>query len=245
MIYVYALTDPLDSPPSDERGLRDAPLESVVEGDVGAAFSACVSSPAVEPENLWCHEAVAEALMRVTAVLPTRFGTTMTDPQRLRAVLARNTPVIRAGLDRVRGCVEVGVRVLSEGIGRPPEADQPGRSEERAGNGAAAGGAGRAYLVRRLAEERRQRTGEHDAGAAAEAVHASLAPIARGAVRRAARGPGTFTAAYLVDRDHLDPFVAAVADLDRGRSDRQVLCTGPWPPYSFVPTLELEGSPRG
>jgi hypothetical protein len=73
-------------------------------------------------------------------------------------------------------------------------------------------------------------------------VYAPLTRQAHDAVRRPTRGPGVLTAAYLVERGHLESFVAAVRRLDEERAERQVLCTGPWPPYSFVPSLELEGS---
>ena len=41
-------------------------------------------------------------------------------------------------------------------------------------------------------------------------------------------------AAYLVDRAHVDAFVAAVRALQREHAGLSVLCTGPWPPYSFA-----------
>lgn len=247
LIYVYALTDPLDAPPPGDLGFAGAPLETLVDDDVGAVFSTCATSPAANAENLWRHEAVTEALMRGGAVLPTRFGTTLTGLPRLRAVLVRNRAAIRAGLEHVRGCVEVGVRVLVRGGGGRRATVEPGavgpESEQPRPNGASPdSGVGRAYLLGRLAEERRQRAEEHGAEVVARDVHVPLARYARDTVRRPARGAGVLAAAYLVERDRLDGFVAAVRNVDRERADRQVVCTGPWAPYSFAPMLELEGS---
>ena len=41
-------------------------------------------------------------------------------------------------------------------------------------------------------------------------------------------------AAYLVDRDGGKAFTAAVADQQRHNPELRLLCTGPWPPYSFA-----------
>ena len=44
--------------------------------------------------------------------------------------------------------------------------------------------------------------------------------------------------AYLVDRARVDEFVALAAQLGDGLDDVELVCTGPWPPYSFA-----EGAP--
>jgi hypothetical protein len=41
-------------------------------------------------------------------------------------------------------------------------------------------------------------------------------------------------AAYLVDRDAVGGFTARVDALQREHPELAVLCTGPWPPYSFA-----------
>jgi hypothetical protein len=44
--------------------------------------------------------------------------------------------------------------------------------------------------------------------------------------------------AYLVDRGRVREFVAMVEQLDDRLDDVELVCTGPWPPYSFA-----EGAP--
>jgi hypothetical protein len=41
-------------------------------------------------------------------------------------------------------------------------------------------------------------------------------------------------AAYLIDRDAQRTFADRVADLQAANPELRLLCTGPWPPYSFV-----------
>jgi hypothetical protein len=47
-------------------------------------------------------------------------------------------------------------------------------------------------------------------------------------------GPELLRAAYLVDRDAVDRFVALVRRLEESHAHLNMVCTGPWPPYSFA-----------
>jgi hypothetical protein len=65
-----------------------------------------------------------------------------------------------------------------------------------------------------------------------DAIHDRLAGLAREHARH--DGPEPLRAAYLVDRGAVDGFVAAVRELQHEHAGLSVLCTGPWPPYSFA-----------
>jgi hypothetical protein len=67
---------------------------------------------------------------------------------------------------------------------------------------------------------------------AVRAVDARLAALAREHARH--EGPELLRAAYLVDRAEVDGFVAAVRALQHEHAGLSILCTGPWPPYSFT-----------
>jgi hypothetical protein len=112
----------------------------------------------------------------------------------------------------VRGAVELGVRAGwrdGEELGRPAS--------------------GREYLAGRLAAHRRTED-------LAEAVHEPLAGLARASRRRVAAAPRTvLTASYLVDREAVPAFRARADELAGTRAELTLVCTGPWPPYSFVP----------
>jgi hypothetical protein len=65
-------------------------------------------------------------------------------------------------------------------------------------------------------------------------IHEPLAELAR----RSAKGAGglartSFKAAYLVDRDRVGAFRARIEELESQNANVQIVCTGPWPPYSF------------
>jgi hypothetical protein len=66
----------------------------------------------------------------------------------------------------------------------------------------------------------------------ARLLHEPLAFLAREGVVQP--GPEVLRAAYLVDREAVESFVGLVRRLQETHEGLQVLCTGPWPPYSFA-----------
>src|SRR5438046_745263 len=120
------------------------------------------------------------------AVLPMRFGSIVADDAELRAILFERRREFEAGLDRVRGAVELSVRAQIRAAEAQPAASATATS--------AASGPGTAYLLGRLETERR------DDDVAAR-IHEPLAMLARESTRRQSGvRPGAFAAAYLVER---------------------------------------------
>jgi len=218
MLYLYAITESPRAP--DRSGLRGSAIRAIPEDGVYAVVSEHEDLRIeASEEDLWTHEEVVEELMRGGAVLPMRLGTTMRDEPAVRGVLAERGGEFRAGLDRVRGAVELGVRALIE---REPE-----DASEEAPGAARGGGAGTAYMLDRLETARR---GDEILAR----IHEPLAELARDASRRLGQRLGPqLTASYLVDRERVDAFRARVEKLDDGIAEVTIVCTGPWPPYSF------------
>ena len=197
MIELYAITDDPKPP---------APPLQAVQSDGLAVLYAEAERREVTSETLWRHEQVVEKLMAERDLLPVRFGTLVPDAHAAAQAVAERRAELAISLDRVRGAVELAVRVET----REPEAAPAARAES-----------GRDYMsakARRVAKVR--------------LVHDPLALAARESVLHP--GPELLRAAYLVDRDAVDDFVALVRRLQETHSELDVLCTGPWPPYSFA-----------
>ena len=64
-----------------------------------------------ERKNLVAHHAVVKLLMEQTTVLPVAFGTIADSPKAVREILSENSAAFVEQLDRVRGKVEMGLRV--------------------------------------------------------------------------------------------------------------------------------------
>jgi hypothetical protein len=216
VLYLYAITEHPAPPLPAQPGHEDAPLEAIAHDGVAAVASALDHGPpAPGEEALWRHEAVAEALMADRPVLPVRFGTAFATHEAVEQALAERAAALRVALHRVEGHVEMGVRA---------------RLSEPRDEGAPASGT--AYLEARLALRRR-------AEEEADAVHVPLAALATAAVRRLREQPVPMLAgAYLVPAGSVADFAAAVDRLAAEHPGARVVCTGPWPPYSFAEGLD-------
>jgi Gas vesicle synthesis protein GvpL/GvpF len=193
---------------TDDPAPPDPPLRAVRCEGLTALCAPAEAPVNHEPtaEDLWRHEEVVEGLMEERDLLPVRFGTLIDDEDAAARAVAERRDELAARLDRVRGAVELAVRAYP----RQAEQEEPVRGES-----------GRDYM---RAKARRTE--------AARVLHEPLAAIARDSVVQP--GLELLRAAYLVDRDAVDLFVAQVRRLQRAHEGIRVFCTGPWPPYSFA-----------
>ena len=206
MIELYAITE---SPPRELPAVASG-LTCVDAGDLVALCAPAQDDQALTPGVLWRHAEILDRLMDVCDLLPVRFGTRLPDEVAAARTLSERRAELSEALDRVRGAVELAVRIFSTAI-----------DDERPREGAA-------YLRSRTARD-------HAAGAARELVHARLAPHARDVNEHEPQDPKELMrVAYLVDRDEVESFVREVTKLERAETGLRLLCTGPWPPYSFA-----------
>lgn len=208
MIELYAITDHPGPPLPDIAPLRTVSINRL------AAVCAPASAGELSPEALWRHEDVVEALMADRDLLPVRYGTCLDDEAAAAHALEERYQELGGALERVRGAVELSLRVLAA-----QDDAEPGQARPDA---AAASGA---EYIRSKAR----------AGRTVQNVHEPLSRIARASTQRPGRVTGELLrAAYLVDRGRVDGFVERVAGLQSTSPGLRLLCTGPWPPYSFA-----------
>ncbi len=247
MICVYAIGDRPEQPLPGQLGQQDEPLAKVVWRDVVAVVSTFNGSRLSKTaDELWRHEEVVEALMRDRAVVPVRFGSLLPSPQRVRDLVCRAYGALVADIERVRGQVEIGMRFLTaiehgapEGTAAVPEAVQAGAdhrpttSLERLTPSRT--GPGSAYLWARLVSERGLRDQQRAKLTLVREAYELLASHANAS--RLNDEPddrrGT-SAAFLVPRERIGRFREIVDDVAQAHPELALLCTGPWPPYSFV-----------
>ena len=192
-------------------------------------------------DKVRAHEAVLEAALPETSLVPFRFGTIYRSDEQIRNMLRENRHLADT-LERLRGTVELGVKAFLD----PAEFDRRHGGDTRA----EAGEAGRAYLLR---QQRDRRLGEERAAFAAACAQASherfsvaavdgrTNPLQRPEVTGRS-GEMFLNGAYLVLVEREDAFREALAELEwryEAEGVRYEL-TGPWPAYNFA---ELEASP--
>lgn len=174
------------------------------------------------------HDDVVQRLLAVTTVIPLRFGSIHRDRAAVERFLDERRDAFAATLDRLRGRVELGVKVWA-------------RTERDAAREGPAPSTGREYLERRRRERDETATAAARLDERLRAVHERLLDVAEAGVLnrphpRELTGVAdemVLNAAYLVAAG--DETLAG--EVDRLRSDNPDLrfdLTGPWAPYNFV-----------
>ena len=216
MIHLYALVRGLEALPS-LTGVEGAALErrqiaglDLVVSETGPEL------PPVTDEAVVAHASVVEELMvRSRAILPARFGRAFASEEELAAALQTKAAALEQGLSRVRGCVEFGLRVL-------------GHESPRKGSQSLSG---LEYMRARLGE-----AAERDR--LAEELHRPLALLSRADARFGGASGDLLHAAYLVPEERTAAFRDRISGLERLHPELTMVCTGPWPPYSFADARE-------
>jgi Gas vesicle synthesis protein GvpL/GvpF len=214
MIHVYAFTEHLGDIP-EIHGLAGARIERLSVDEVDAVFSRAAGPPSSETarSDALAHGAVVEALREcAAAVVPVRFGELLPDDAALTVSLRERLASMRDNFNRVRDCVEIGVRVYDGETGL-----------ERCATGTD-------YMRRRAWFESQRRE-------AVEDLDRSLGRLARDTRTRAdatAVERERFAGAYLVVNEQVDAVRAVVDAFAAKHDDLTVVCTGPWAPFSFV-----------
>ena len=177
------------------------------------------------------HEDVLQRVSATTSVVPFRFGAIYRDRADVEALLRDRRDELVAALERVRGRVELGVKVWAD------------RARVAAEEREAPAASGRAYLERRLQQQDRAQRVSSLLAEAARMVHGRLVAravegVANRPQPRELTGrdePMILNGAYLVSADD-GSFAVEVEALRAEHADGGLTfeLTGPWPPYNFV-----------
>jgi hypothetical protein len=186
VIHVYGVVEELrELPPV--AGVDGAPLERRRVDGLELVVSDGADTEVTQAAVLRHAEVVEGLMSRSGAVLPAQFGRPFGDEDELEAAIRTKARDLERGLERVRGCVEFGLRIAGES----PTASS-----------------GTEYMRARLEQQR------------------AVEPLER--LSRAC-SPN----AYLVPAENVEAFQDAVGRLQAEHPELTIVCTGPWPPYSF------------
>jgi hypothetical protein len=237
VVYVYGVVAAADAASISHTGVEGSPVRTVSEGDLAALVSDVAGGALAAAREVRAHWRVLEAVSAQTTILPVRFGTVMEDDDAIRTqLLAANGERLSTLLKELVGRVQVAVKgnyrqdELLRGVvaASPTVAALRKRIESLPED---AGYYERIRLGELVAAEVERRREDDTARALAR-----LEPLA---VATRSEGVGTpdaaFNLAFLVERERLDEFSAAVTALIDELGDRvAVRYVGPLAPYSFA-----------
>lgn len=243
MIYLYGLID------GDVAGMRgalegtqglEAPVEIAMMGSWGLVFSAHGEAE-VQPRRrlMLVHTRVQEAMMPFGTVLPARFGLVARDLAEVEGLITGRAPVIASEFDRVRGCVELGLRVkfdrataLAATMAEDPELT---RDRDRLARMGREAHFAMAEFGGKLADRLDRRRGQAQA-----ALLKALLPWVRSHVlRRPDEDTEVLRAEVLLPVEAQVEFLQAVEKATQTLSfapgaEPAISLVGPVPPYNFV-----------
>jgi hypothetical protein len=219
VIHLYGVAEDLEGLP-DVAGLEEAPLERRrVEGLDLVISRVGVDLPELSTGAVLRHaEVVEEILSRSRSMLPAQFGRAFADEEELARTVRAKAPELRRSLSRVSGCVEFGLRVVG--------------SENGSGNGPAAG-SGRDYMRARLADEKQRERLSSE-------LHEPLTHLSRESAKFSSGPSELLVSAYLVPFADAEGFGGRMRQLETEHPELTLVCTGPWPPYTFAGELQGE-----
>lgn len=228
-VHVFGVVAAGTASPPDTRTIAHGDLAAIVQG--GAA------EPIHATALLRAHSRILEQAAEAGTVLPVRFGTAMASDQAVvDEFLAPEHDVLAARLSRLEGKVQLTVKAFyeEEALLRGVVASSPGIAKLREKVRSLPEAAGYYHRIRlgELVNAEVEATRERDAALVLE----RLQPLAAAATREP---PSTtdcaVNASFLVEREQLDVFSGAVADLGMQVAGRlRLRYLGPLPPYSFT-----------
>ena len=149
-------------------------------------------------------------MSKCRAILPARFGTTFSDADALAASLSGAAARLRPRLERVRGFVELAVRVRGPVVATRTPLH------------------GRDYLEMKRSRRR-------DRESIAQRTLVPLNRLAAESRHHESTGDGAvISASYLVRQGDVPRFADQVRLLQQEHEELLLSCTGPWAPYSFT-----------
>jgi hypothetical protein len=210
LYYVYALTDAA-RPARFRSGKRT--LHALEVKGVAAIVEAVRERPPATEETLReQHATVTRLARRFDALLPVRFGAVFARHD-LAARMQSDHDVMRRALDRVRGRVQMTIRLH----GAPP-APLPRDAS------------GTAWLVARTERDRLLRR-------AAAQVRRAVSPFVEEERIDPGKGELQGTVYHLVKSQHVERYTSAITAVALALAPIRLTVTGPWPVFAFGPEL--------
>jgi hypothetical protein len=263
-LYLFCLArfNRLLPPPLEGRGLDDqSPIQVVAFEDLAAVFCTVPLKDFCGPEakerlqdltwigpRIFRHQKVVAGVMQFSPVLPARFGTIFSSPATLKEVLQRHHDIIAGFLGQVANKAEWAVKgMLDRASAQDKLVSLRLAKETKQMEGLSPGR--RYFREQRLRADSAQELQEwlQKVGRElwAELRGQAAAVRERRRLSREASGSDKDMAwnwAFLVANEAEAGFKARIQAANAQYADRGLVLefTGPWPPYSFTPVLDLK-----
>lgn len=242
-VYVYGVLRSQEARALAASGVADAHVRDIEHDGIAALVSTVEGNTLAAAREVRAHWRVLEEASSSATVLPVRFGTVLESDDAVRdTLLEPNAERLSGMLEELDGRVQLTVKASydEEQLMRDVVEGVPAIAAMRAELRKLpqeAGYYGRIRLGEAVAAEVERRRTE-DTGLALDRLEPWAVASRSEAV---STSDGAFNLALLVERDRIEDFSKAVAELARELGERvSIRFVGPLPPYSFA-DMELVG----
>lgn len=243
MSFILYCIFPIFDPPNDflVSGVGDHPVEVVTWGNLGIAISS-IGPREITPEisRITAYEKVVETFFAYGPVIPLRYGNTVESKGDIPVFLERGHNQYERILRELRGCVEMGIRILlpaRQAVETDAEMAKDILDTDSSGSGAS-------YLSSRRVHYEMEDTRRKDMKETVDRFLKAFSglfkkskvedPLSSPVSRLMMRTQGPILSLYfLVSKESMEEFYKRFRELDSKESDT-ILLSGPWPPYNFV-----------
>ncbi len=192
-------------------GIGERAVFPVREGRLAMLVSRLDGNFTTDAHSIIQHGRVVHRVFERCTVLPFRFGTTFATEQQIRHVLLANRTEFLEAMNRLRGKAEMHVKLLF--TASAPEGELVGEQPQGQDSGA--------EFVRR----------------AAERVAGLFRPLdEQVSVRPLQSGDWLVDFAHLIEDSRVAAYQRIGSSAAERMNDCQLLVSGPWPPYHFLPS---------
>jgi len=209
------------------QGVNSAPVMSYPSGEfavIVSEFDRATSK--LDEKSVLEHARVVSQSFRTATVLPFRFGTIFDTEDAIRQAVRANRRIFCDSVERLRGKSEMRIKLTVR------DGTTPGLTDEVV----LPDTVGREYLAKLREKAARERERQTKARALSVQVHKLFNPIEEEVSCKRVDADGMLLdIAHLIDPKSIEKYQNRYSTAAKQLKDCQMVVTGPWPPYHFLP----------
>lgn len=209
------------------QGVNSAPVMSYPSGDFAVIVSEFDRAIAkLDEKSVLEHARVVSYAFRTATVLPFRFGTIFDTEDAIRQAVRANRRTFCESVERLRGKSEMRIKLVV----------RDGSLRNNMEEIVLPDTVGREYLAKLREKASRERERQTKARALSVQVHKLFNPLDEEvSCKRVAADGMLLDIAHLIDSKSIEKYQNRYSTAIKQLKNCEVVVTGPWPPYHFLP----------
>lgn len=233
--YAYCITEQLafqngrtrkPFPIENLKGVNNTQVLGYRSGEFTVIVSPYSQDGTLDQKAVVDHARVVSDCFKNSTVLPFRFGTVFENDEALRRAVRANRRTFTESVSKLRGKAEMHLKVLVRDAFLQEAVLEPELPTAVGGE----------YLIRLRDRAARDRERQTKARALSVQVHKLFNPLEEEvSCKRIESGAMLLDIAHLIDTKSIEKYQNRYSTATKQLKNCQVMISGPWPPYHFMP----------